>query len=199
MKEALRTLGRFWVIKSLSLDYSFAVDMTLRRNLRHGEVKGLSRISKISKDSAIDMWENYFTNPARFVLHMHDALQNVSRTLAIHRKCGEQAIGKRDVSWSPVKEYQILETVVGLMRGDDTWLIASDIERRRSVRALFYISCGLLFTATILALTILTGLGGFESLPEQQPGILPYLVGVPIGLAVFGAYNSVLLLIAILR
>jgi hypothetical protein len=99
-----------------------------------------------------------------------------------------------------VEEYRILETVVGLMRKDDTWLIASETARGKSAfRLPFYISCGLLFTATILAVTILTGLGGIESLLGQQPDILRYLVGVPIGFSIFGIYLCVLLVIATLR
>lgn len=207
MGKALRTLGRFWVINRLSLSYSIAVDMALSRNLRRGEIRDLSRASKVSKNSAINMWESYFTNPARFILAMHDAIQYVSRMLAIHRRYGKrtairQAIREREIplSLSTVKEYQILEEVVGLMRSDDTWLRASRIARWRSaIRPLFYISCGLLFTATILAITILTGFGGFESLLVQEPTIFLYLVGVPIGLAIFGAYTCIMIIFFVLQ
>lgn len=199
-KAALITLGRFWVIKELSLRYSSAVDETLSRSLRYGQISDLLTVNKLSKNSATDMWDSYFTNPARFVLDMHDALQYVSRTLAIIRRYGKEAIVEGKIPWSPVKEYEILETVLGLMRSDDSWLVASEVARGRSAFKLpFYTSCVLLSTATILALTILTGLGGIESLLGQHPDILRYLIAVPIGFSIFGIYFCVLLVTAILR
>jgi hypothetical protein len=199
MREALRMLGRFWVIKRLSLSYSIDVDMTLSRDLREGV---LGDLSGVSKESAVSMWESYFVSQARFVLEMHDALQYVSRMLAIHRQHGELSIRDieaRDIAWSPVKEYVILEKIVGMMRSDDTWLIAGDVRRWRSIGPLFYLSSGFLFTAMLMALTILTGLGGFERLLVEHSSTFLWIVGVPIGLAIFGAYNCIVLVFAILR
>lgn len=200
MKEALQNLGKFWVLKRLSIGYTVAADETLSRTLKHGDVEELSRVSKLSKKSAIDMWESYFTSPTSFLLEMHSTLKYVSRMLAIHRELGQEAIQVQEISRVPVEEYRVLEKVVGLMRGDDSWLTAKEIARWRSfIRVQFYITSILLFTATILAVTILSGLGGFESLPGQEPEIIRRIVEVPIGLSILGAYNCIMLVVSILR
>lgn len=201
-REALRTLGRFWVIRRLSLGYSFAADMTLSRNLTEGIVRELAEVSKVSKESGVSMWESYFVSPARFVLEMYDALRYVSRMLGIHREHGDldiQDIQEGDMGWSPVKEYVALEKVLGMMRSDDTWLIASDVRKWRAVRVLFYLSSVLLFTATIVALAILTGLGGFEGLFVENPTMFMWVVGFPIGSTIFGAYAGILFVFAMLQ
>lgn len=192
LEEALRMLGRFWVIKKLSLGYSYAPDMTVSRRLTEGMVRELAGVSK---ESAVSMWESYFVSPARFLLEMYGALRYVSRTLGIHRKHGElgiKDIQEWDKGWAPAGEYVILEMVVGKMRGDDTWLIASDVVRWKSIRVLFYLASGLLLTATIVALAILTGFGGFESLFVEHHTTFMWLIALPIGCAIFGAYVAML-------
>jgi hypothetical protein len=199
VKEALRVLGRFWVIRKLSIGYTWAVDTTISRELRRGQLEELSRVSKVSKESAVNMWHSYFRNPGRFVLDMFEALQFVSRTLAISRKCGKMDVEGGVVEWSPIEEYRVLEKVVGFMRKGDTWLIANEAVRwRTAIRFPFYLACMSLFTATILAICVLSGVGGVDPLLGGAE-FIRFWVGASVLLCIFGVYFCVMLVLVVLQ
>ncbi len=192
-KDAFRNLGRLWVIRFLSLQYHLR--LRFGRYLTVGQTKELRKISKLSRESAIDMWEYYYRYPEDFIIKMHETLDMVSAVLMFPRRAdsnpgvegGESAISE---------EGRLLNNTAYAIVYNDSKVIAENVKRTRlALRPPFYFTSLVLAFAIVLGLCILTGIEGTLLPPIlSNPDNLKWVVGIPIGLSIFGIFLCLLMI-----
>lgn len=190
-KDAYINLGRLWVIISLSRQYSLR--LIFKRYLTTGQLKELSKISKVSKESAIVMWEDYHRYPENFIISMYETLSMVSSILLASSMSerevdtnlgGEMSNEKRAFSEACTR----LQNMVRAIVYNDDKFNAEEVKRNRiTLRIPFYFTSLVLSFAIVLGLCILTGIEGTLFPPIfSRPDNLMWAVGIPIGLSIFG-------------
>lgn len=194
-KSTFTVLGRLWVITRLSYVYISSGDIALPRHLSRGEISHLSKVSKISRISAINMWENYFRRPADFVLELFDTLRIAYFTLSTSEAQYVKAKAKKEKSAIIGMKYLALNSVRQSIVTDNSKLIAEQVVRIRSGLTSFYFACAVLAIALITGLIILSGIVSPESTSQLGQYLIQWLVGVPIGLSVFGIWLTLLYVI----
>lgn len=183
-KAVFINLGRLWVIKELSFIHSSGGAKELSRRLKHGQIKQLSKISKLSNQSALEMWESYFRNSAQFILDMYEALGHIYTTLfSLERKDS----GKDKIKQSGGNTFDVIISVVSRILADGNKLMAEEIKRvRLTSKKPFYFVGGLLIVAIVVGLLALTGISDINSLLNTNSNAIRWVVGVPVGLSVYG-------------
>ena len=190
-KDAYMNLGRLWVIISLSRQYS--LKLIFKRYLTTGQLKELSRISKVSKESAIAMWEYYHRYPENFIISMYETLSMVSSILlASSMSEGEVDTNLGDEMSNEKRAFseactRLQNMVTAIVHNDDKFN-AEEVKRNRiTLRIPFYFTSLVLSFAIVLGLCILTGIEGTLFPPILSgPDNLMWAVGIPIGLSIFG-------------
>lgn len=183
-KTAYMDLGRLWVIMQLS--YVYRIRIKFGRHLKRGQTRELSKVSKLSREAAINMWESYYRYPAEFILNMHETLDNVSMILTGLEMEKSQEKDKQNDKNSILNKYGILGEIVSLMLGDDSKLVAEEIRERRSTLTPFYGTSVVLTLSIVIGLLVLTGISDNNLLLNLNSGIIKWAVGIPIGLSVYG-------------
>ncbi|HEX76610.1 MAG TPA: hypothetical protein G4O12_08560 [Dehalococcoidia bacterium] len=180
-KLGLIYLGRLWAIIKLSI--YFAVMLPLPRYLKQSDIAELSA-SKVSKNAALDMWEDFHANISAFQVHLFETLHYVHEKLAKSR------------SYKP-----IVDEIGERMMAHGTLVKSGAIMRMRSqLTPIFYVASSVLALAVIVGLCTLTGMGEMEVLTKLfGEKALSLMVGGSIGLSVFGIYFCQLLIFVTIR
>ena len=185
-KDAFRNLGRLWVIRFLSLQYRLR--LRFGRYLTVGQTKELSKISKLSRESAIDMWEYYYKRPEDFIINMHETLDMVSSIVTgLKLMNRDSGAARKDKETNIPEECIRLNNVAYSIVYNDSKVIAENVKRTRlALRPRFYFTSLVLALAIIIGLCILTGIEGTIFPFSLNPSNIVWAVGIPIGLSIFG-------------
>lgn len=185
-KLAYINLGRLWVIMRLS--YVYRVRIKYGRYLKRGQTKRLSKVSKLSRESAISMWENYYRHPANFILDMYETLDHVSMILTGLGMKSKQEKGERNNENTLLSKYDTLREITSSMLSDDSKLIAEETKRIRSISQPFIFTSVVLTSAIVIGLLALTGINNTNLLLNLNSDVIRWVVGIPIGLSVYGVF-----------
>ena len=138
------------------------------------------------------MWEDFYRYPENFMIGMHETLMMVSSTLSASSMSkgadgnlgGEIRNEKRDISEACTR----LQNMVNAIVYNDDKFNAEEVKRNRlALRVPFYFTALVLSFAIILGLCILSGIEGTLLPPiVSGPDDLMWVVGIPIGLSIFG-------------
>jgi len=180
-KSSFVHLGNLWVLRELSFIHSSGGVKELSRFLKRSQVKQLSVIRKLSKDSALKMWENYYNNSAQFLLDMYKTLNHTYLILFDQ----DMENGKKNTKISNAKSFDILIGTVSQILADGSKLMAEEINRRRLISSSFYFVSPILILAIVFGLLALTGISDNNSLLNLNSEIIKWVVGIPIGLSVY--------------
>lgn len=186
-KDAYINLGRLWVIDSLSRQYH--LELTFGRYLTAGQLRELSKVSKLSKESAITMWENYHKYPENFIISMYEALKMVNGILMSRKKANTNSGEGRSNEEDAISEACTrLGNTANAIVINDSKFIAEEMKRNRlTLRTPFYFTSLVLSFAIVSGLCILSGIEGTLFPPILSgPDNLMWAVGIPIGLSIFG-------------
>jgi len=177
-------LGRLWVIRELSSIYSLGGAKEFNRSLKHGQTKQLSKTSERSKESAIEMWEHYYRNPAQFILEMYRVLGHVYATLFDLETADNNKV-KVKQSYGT---FDAIISIVSQILADGSKLVAEEIKRVRAISQPFEFASVVLVLAIVIGLLALTGINSTNPLLYQNPDAIRWVVGIPIGLSVYGVF-----------
>jgi len=184
-KSAFTHLGRLWAIKELAFVHSSGGAKELRRFLRYGQTKQLSKINKTSKESALKTWEAYHKDAAQFMLDMYGTLVYISIILFDL----EKEAGKDDkVNQIKAGTFDIMTSVASQILSDGSKLLAEEIKRVRLTSGTFYFIGGVLILATVIGLLALTGISNDNSLLNANPNSIKWVIGIPVVLSVYGVF-----------
>jgi hypothetical protein len=187
-KKVFVDLGRLWVISNLSYQYRF--HLIFGRYLTRGQTKGLSKISKLSMKSAVNMWEDYHKHPEDFILNMLETLNGVAVLLNASMLAKSNSYGGKGDKELVRKEAVILalRDIGRSIISSNSKVIAEEVKRTRlTLQPRFYFTSLVLAFAIVLGLCILTGIEGTLLPPIfSNPNNLMWVVGIPIGLSIFG-------------
>lgn len=187
-------LGKLWVIRELSFIYSSGGAKEFNRHLKHGQTKQLSKTSERSKKSAIEMWEHYYRNPAQFILEMYRVLRHVYATL-FDLETTDNNKGKVKQSYGT---FDAIISIVSQILADGSKLIAEETKRVRSISQPFVVTSVVLISAIVIGLLALTGISNTNLLLNLNSDVIRWVVGIPIGLSVYGIFLCLLFIRAIL-
>lgn len=184
-KKVFINLGKLWVIKELSFIHSSGGAKEFGRCLKYGQTKQLSKVSKLSRESAINTWENYYRYPAQFTLDMYETLAYIYTTLFGLEKIDSDVYRAKG---SVGQNFDLLISIVSQILSDGSKLIAEEIKRRRSTLSPFYFASGVLILAIVVGLLVLTGVSDNNLLLNQNSDTIRWVVGIPVGLSVYGVF-----------
>ena len=175
-KIEFKSLGILYVIKKISIVFGLTDIEPIDRYLLREEAKMLSKVSNLSKESAIDMMDYFFRYPAKFILRMVNILY-------VHSN-----------------KYPSLKYIVDSMLVDESKLIAEQIEytRSRFIPA-FYITCTILVIAVVISIVALSSISSPAIEESLGPHGLHWVVGWAIGLSILGIYSCLITTYVALR
>jgi len=175
-KIGFQRLGRIYVLKKLSLIYGQHEIKTIERYLRRDEVEALSSVNNQPKHAAIDMMDSFFRYPAKFMVKMFD-------TLSVHSN-----------------EHKSISLVVEKMLSDNTVLVGQHIEfTKPRLLSILYLTCTILIIAIVISITALSTISSTAIAETLGPHWLRLVVGLAIGLSIFGIYFCLMTIYVALR
>lgn len=190
IKAELISLGRFWVIRELT---SLRCNKSpIPRGLSRGKLENLRLVNYVAVESAVKMWDDYWTAPSGFILAMFETLTQVSKenrsilAMTFEHDTSEMSFEeKQQISKETIADqYGLLE---GLRQDmfDDYWMFeAQRMQRtRRAFHKVFPLACIILFFAVVLGFLGLIGINNPEVSRMQE-----WLVGLPVSLSIVGGY-----------
>lgn len=189
-----KNLGKLWVIRELSYIYSSGGAKELNRYLQHGQIKQLSKTSERSKESAIEMWEHYYRNPAQFILEMYRVLGQVYLTV-LDLETADNNKGKVKQSYGT---FDAIISIISQILADGSKLVAEEIKRVRAISQPFGFASVVLVLAIVIGLLVLAGISSTNPLLYQNPDAIRWVVGIPIGLSVYGVSLCLMFVLHIL-
>lgn len=198
-KTAVISLGRLWVIKKLSLNYNSSVFPP--RILKKSETKPLYQVDKLTGESAINMWEHYFTRPSDFILEMYEALTAVCFAAISEGTNKSHSIEDTKDTITFAQKYSELESLrIEIFKAPWKFEAERFKRTRKDILPRFYASFIILFFAVILGMISLIGVNNPESIKDfLEPYTLRWLVGPPIGLSILGLWVSLLTILRVVR
>jgi hypothetical protein len=180
-KLGLSYLGKLWVVVKLS--QYLTVMVPIPRYLKQSDITKLVA-SKVSKDAALAMWEDFHDNISAFQVQLFETLHYTHERLV------------NSPSYKPIVD----EIGEGMMR-HSTLITSGAIMRTRSqLNPIFYFVSSVLALAVVVGLCALTGMGEMKILTGLLgENALAWMVGSSIGLSVFGIYLTQLLIFITIR